>query len=191
MTEIKIEISDEAAKAIVTGAVILGVGYLIYRLFASMPDEEIPLPREAKDFSRLPPLAPSSVEEVIFHPLVEKKAVPLLRAHQFGAAIREASIALAEVIRARSGIEADATELVVRAFRGKSPVLRFVALAPPHVTNLGDGLIAYLEGFFKYTRKLHAHAAMSISANEALLKVNLAAYLARQVDEHTELVSEN
>ncbi len=186
---VNIEISDEAAKAIMMGAVILGIGYLIYKLLENTPESEIPLPEEARDFSTLPEVSPESVEQLGFHHEVRDRAAPLLRDGHNVAAVREAAVALYDVIRRKSGVDGDATTLITRVFRGANRVLRFVNVAPSHITNAEDGLIGYLESFSKFTRKIQMHASVSISDREALLHVNLAGFLAEQVENHTVMVS--
>lgn len=183
-TAIHIEISDEAAKAIMAGAVILGVGYLIYKLLENVPDDQIPLPDEARDFSELPEVSPESLEQLGFHGEVRDRAVPLLESGHNVAAVREASVALYDVIRQKSGANGDATNLVTTVFRGSNRILKFVNVAPNHITNAEDGLIGFLESFSKFTRKIQMHASLEMSDREALLHVNLAAFLAEQVEKH-------
>ncbi len=182
---VSFEISDEAAKAIMMGAVILGIGYLVYRLLKDTPEEEIPLPPEAKDFTMLPEVTPKTIEQLGYHPEVRERATPLLRDGHHVAAVREAAVALYDVVRRKSGLNFDGTQLITRAFRGAGRILEFVEIAPAHIINAEDGLVGYLESFSKYTRKIQMHATVSLSREDALLQVNIAGFLAEQVEERT------
>ena len=186
---IKIEISNEAAKAIMVGAVILGIGYLIFKIFENVPENEIPLPQEAKDFSLLPEVSPGSIEQIGYHREGKERASPLLRDGHYVSAVREAAVALYDVIRRKSGVKDDGTSLITKVFRGSNRVLEFVGVAPSHITNAEDGMIGFLESFSKYTRKIQMHATVAISDRDALLYVNLASFLAEQVEKHTVLIS--
>lgn len=167
------------------GVVILGLGYLTYKYFDGLPKTEIPLPKEAEKFSEFPSVKPSSVDEIAYNEEVRKRAIPLLEKSLWRDAVRESAVALFDVLRSKSGIDEDATTLVRKAFRGAKCKLKFVGIAPSHITNADEGLIHYLEGFCTHTRKIHMHASVQVSKEDALWMVNLAAYLADQIENNT------
>jgi len=192
---VNLQVSENAVKWIVGGACFLGACWLIHKLFLEEDEKDIPLPSEAKTFSQLPELSPSVFEDVGFHPVVKQRAEKLFMAGEYVAAVRAASVALFDVMRSRSGLAEDATQLVKLAFRGEpkrgiAPRLEFKDLAPEHVTNMGDGLIQMLEGFAKSVRKVHMHAEIEISKSQALQEITVACYLATSVEENTVLMIE-
>src|SRR5690606_19620394 len=115
-------------------------------------DANVPLPNQARDFALLPEVSPQTIDQIGFHEKVKSRAVPLLRDGHLVAAVREAAVALYDIIRERSGIDEDATTLITRVFRGAGKVLKFVNIAPSHIENADEGLIGYLESFSKHTR---------------------------------------
>jgi len=143
---IDIEISDDAMKVIMASVVLLGVGYLVYKVFENLPENEIPLPQEAKEFSELPEVSPETVDELGFSESVTKRTEPLLSKELWVEAARESSVALYDVIRQKSGVQED-------------------------------------------TRKIHMHASVSLSRKETFLIVNMAAFLAEQVEKKTILAN--
>ena len=64
---LKLEVSEEAIKFIATGACFLGVCYLFYKLVENLPEDEISLPQEEKNFSLLPNLTPHSFDDLGFN----------------------------------------------------------------------------------------------------------------------------
>ncbi len=195
--DINIQISDDAAKAIVAGACFLGACWLAYKYFENLDEKAIPLPKQAKGYSELPELSPQTFDELGFHPLVKKRAAKSFHAGDFVSSVRTASIALFDLIRIKSGIDsADATRLIQLAFRGEpkkgvSARLSFQNLAPNHVTNMGDGYIQMFEGFAKTIRKVHMHAQITITKARALKEISLACYLAEVIEENTVLAIED
>ena len=165
--------------------VLLGVGYLVYKVFENLPDKEIPLPQEAKEFSELPEVSPETINELGFSKTVTQRVEPLLRKELWVEAARESAVALYDVIRNKSGVHEDSTTLVRSVFRGTKRVLKFVNIAPEHIKNADEGLIHYLEAFSTHTRKIHMHASVSLSRKETFLIVNMAAFLAEQVENKT------
>lgn len=186
---IDIEISDDAMKVLMASVVLLGVGYLVYKVFENLPENEIPLPQEAKEFSELPEVSPETVDELGFSKTVTKRTEPLLTKELWVEAARESAVALYDVIRQRSGVQEDSTTLVRSVFRGTKRVLKFVNIAPEHIKNADEGLIHYLEAFSTHTRKIHMHASVSLSRKETFLIVNMAAFLAEQVEKKTVLAN--
>jgi hypothetical protein len=182
---INIQISDQAVKTIMVGAVILGMAYLVYKVIENMEDSDIPLPQEAKDFAHLPEVTPQNFEQIGGHPEVRGRTAKLFQDKHYVSAVREAAVALFDVIRRKSGVQADGTTLVQKVFCGASRVLMFVNVAPPHIVNAEDGLIGHLESFAKHTRKIQMHATVDLSGQEALIQINLAAYLAQHVEHNT------
>ena len=185
---VNIQISDDAMKLIMTSVVLLGVGYMVYKVFEKLPDSQIPLPQEAKEFADMPEVSPETVEELGFSHSVRDRVSPLLGKELWVQAAREASVALYDVIRKKSGVQEDATTLVRSVFRGSKRVLRFVDIAPQHIQNAEEGLIHYLEAFSTHTRKIHMHASVQLEKKEAFLIVNMAAFLAEQVEKKTVFV---
>ncbi|MBL8645542.1 MAG: hypothetical protein JNK21_16540 [Rhodospirillaceae bacterium] len=181
---INIQISDQAVKTIMVGAVVLGIAYVVYKLIENMDDSAIPLPQEAKDFAQLPEVTPQSFDQIGGHPEVRARTVKLFQDKHYVSAVREASVALFDVIRRKSGVQADSTTLVQKVFCGPSRILKFVDVAPPHIVNAEDGLVGHLESFAKHTRKIHMHASIDLTDHDALIQINLAAYLADRVERH-------
>lgn len=184
ITNININISDTAIKWIVSGACFLGAAYLFYKLVENRADCDIPLPKEAKQFSDLPELSPKEFEDLNFHPEVKNKASQSFKAGDYVSSVRHAVVCLFDIIRRKSGVDGDATSLVQKVFRGKIPVLKFQDNAPSHVTNTDSGLIDMLEGFAKSIRKIQMHATIEISKETALREISIACYLAEQVDQY-------
>lgn len=141
---IDIEISDDAMKILMASVVFLGVGYLVYKVFENLPENEIPLPQEAKEFSELPEVSPETVDELGFSETVTKRTEPLLTKELWVEAARESAVALYDVIRQKSGVQEDSTTLVRSVFRGAKRVLKFVDIASEHIKNADEGLIHYL-----------------------------------------------
>lgn len=189
-SNININLSDNAVKTIVGGACFLGFCYLLYKLFEPNSDNRIELPAEASDFAKLPTVSPESFKQIGYHRGVKAKALPSFNAGDFCGAVRSAAVAFYDVVRHKSGIDADATNLIQKAFRGENPKLRLQISAPAHVTNVDDGLIQMMEGFSKSIRKVHMHAEIDISQEQALQEINIACYLAEQV-ERSEVISGN
>ena len=186
---INIRISGNAAKWIGAGAIVLGACYLIYKL---LEDKEklATLPEEAETFSKLPELSPSTFDELGLHPRVKESARISFETGQYVSAVRSASVTLFDIIREKSGLDSDATNLVKLTFRGEPkkgvmPRLKFKDSEPAHVTNMGDGYINMLEGFAKTVRKIHMHASIIILKEKALQEISLACYLASLVEEET------
>lgn len=179
---LNIQISDEAAKAIMVTAVVLGMAYVVYKVIENMDENLIPLPQEAREFSRLPEVTPTSFDQIVGHAEVRQRTLQLFRDGHYVSAVREAAVALFDIVRRKSGVKEDGTTLVQRAFRGSARVLQFVNIAPAHVTNADDGLIGHLESFAKHTRKIQMHSSVELTEQEALIQINLACYLADHVE---------
>ncbi len=183
---VDIKISDSAVKWIIGGVCFLGVCYLFLKLIENQSDDQIKLPKEAKDFSALPELSPSKFENLGFNKEVREKAFPAFQAKDFSGSVRAAAIALYDIIRRKSGeAQTDATHLVQRVFKGDNPILKFVNIAPAHVSNVEAGIIDMLEGFSKSIRKLHMHANVELTENKALQEISIACYLSEVVENNT------
>lgn len=174
-------------------ALALGIAYLVFKYIDGLPPRDIPLPEEARQNSNHPNLKPQQIEDIGFDEEVKRRAIPLLKEGLWNEAVREAAISLFDTIRIRSGVLDDSTNLIRKVFRGNNPVLKFTNLAPEHILNPEIGIIHYLDGFSQFTRKVHMHATVQINKEEALLKVNIAAYLAERVKLNTEksLIEQN
>jgi len=185
---VKIEFSENAVTAIAVGACFLGFCYLIYKLTEPVEGEGQVLPKEAKDFSMLPSVSPETFEQIGYHSEVKSRAGPSFRAGDYSGSVRAAILAFYDVIRKKSGIAADATNLIQRVFRGKAPVLKFQLSAPAYIENADVGLIDMMEGFSKSVRKIHMHAEISLTKTQALQEICIACYLADQVERYSYVV---
>ena len=183
--QVNISISEDSVKVLAASALALGVAYLCFKYIEGLPPRDIPLPEEARQNSNHPNLKPQQIEDIGFDEEVKNRAIPLLNEGLWNEAVREAAISLFDTIRTRSGVLDDSTNLIRKVFRGNNPVLKFINLAPQHILNPEIGIIHYLDGFSQFTRKVHMHATVKIDKEEALLKVNIAAYLAEHVKRNT------
>ncbi|PIR00345.1 MAG: TIGR02391 family protein [Nitrospinae bacterium CG11_big_fil_rev_8_21_14_0_20_45_15] len=183
-TNVNIELSDTSVKWIVGGACFLGVAYLFYKWVENMPEETIPLPKEAETFSNLPELAPKEFEELNFNEEVKEKAAKSFSSGDYVSAVRHSVICVFDIVRRKSGIDADSTTLIQTVFRGKTPKLVFQDMSPSHITNAENGIVDMLEGFAKSIRKVHMHATIEISKETALREISIACYLAEQVENY-------
>ena len=181
---VKIEFSEEALKVITAGACFLGVCYLFYKLVENIPDDQMSLPEDAKDFSFLPDLSPHSFDDLGFNDRIKEVTRKSFDAEAYSDAVRASAIELYEIVREKSGVKNDATTLIQKAFRGQNPPLRFVGIAPEHVENVQSGLIDMMEGFSKSIRKTNVHAKTNPTREEALQEINIACYLADQVERY-------
>lgn len=182
---IKFQIPENTVKWVVGGACFLGFMYLLGK-FLDGTEDQSELPVEAKHFSMLPEVSPNSFDEIISHPMVKESAKKAFEAEDWCGAVRHAVISLYDVIRKKSGVEGDGTELIRRVFRGKNPVLRFRELAPSHIKNVEDGMIDLLEGFSKSVRNVYMHSEVKVSKEVALQLISLACYLAKCIEDNTE-----
>lgn len=186
-TTVNIQVSDTAIKWLVGGTCFLGAFYLFYKLVENIPENKIHLPEEAKEFSKLPQLSPSKFDDLDFHSEVKESARAAFSASDFSGAVRAACLSLYDLIRRKSGVQADATTLIQKVFRGSCPVLKFTEIAEPHITNAENGLIEMLEGFSKSIRKIHMHSSAQITETDALQEISIICYLAERVENNTVL----
>jgi len=184
-TQVNITVSGDAVKVLAASAVVLGVAYMVYLYIDGLPPKDIPLPKKAQEYAEHPTVKPKQIEDIGFDEEVKSRSIPFLEKGLWSEAVREAALALFDTVREKSGILDDSSSLIRKVFRGNNPVLKFVNLAPEHILNPEHGIIHYLDGFSQFTRKVHMHARVTISKEEALLKVNIAAYLAERVKLNT------
>lgn len=186
-----LSISETSAKWIMAGACFLGFCYVLAKYIENTPENEISLPKEAKDLATLPEVSPRSLADINFHQEVRDKARKAFMSGDYTGAVRAAIVGLYDVIRRVSNVQADGTHLIKLAFRGEKgtpPILKFVNLAPTHITNIDSGIIDLLEGFSKSIRKVHMHAEISITETQALQEISLACYLADKVENNTAFI---
>ena len=182
---INFKISENTVKWVVGGACFLGFMCLVGR-FLDGAEYQPEIPVEAKHFSMLPEVSPNSFDEIVSHPTVKESAQQAFIAGDWCGAVRHAAISLYDVIRKKSGVKGDGTELIQCVFRGKNPVLQFRELAPPHIKGVENGMIDLLEGFSKSVRNAYMHSEIKISKEVALQLISLACYLAKCVEDNTE-----
>lgn len=181
-TTVNIQLSDNAVKWIVGGAVVLGALWLIRELYK---DQNLELPNEAKTFSRLPELQPNQFNDIQYAPAIKKEVEPLFKVNQCGEAVFKAAKCLFDLIRNRSGVhDADATHLIDKAF-GKDGPLQFEGVTEPHIKNIGSGLVDGLRFIAKYCRRIPAHSNQEIPPDAALIQINLICWFADQIEQHT------
>ncbi len=185
---INIQISDSSVKWIIGGACFLGAAYLFYEFVIKTPKKEIPLPKEAETFSNLPELTPKEFKDLNFNEEVKKKSSKAFNSEDYTSAVRHAVICLFDIIRRKSYVDSDGTNLIQKVFRGKTPKLIFQNMTPSHVTNAESGVIDMLEGFAKSIRKVHMHATVPITKETALREISIVCYLAEQVENYAVLV---
>lgn len=183
--EIKLEVPTKVINWVVVVSCLLGFAYLVVEFSSDSGLKQPKLSAKAKRFSALPEVSPNRFDEIVFHPGVKKSAKKAFESGDLSGAVRHAVIALYEIVRKKSGIEGDGTELIQRVFRGKKPVLRFRDLAPPHIKNVESGVIDLLEGFSKSVRNVYMHSDIKISKKRALQEISLACYLAERVEDDT------
>lgn len=176
---------------LVAGTVFIGMAYLFYLYIDGMNPQKIPLPKEAEEISRHPNVHPKKIDDISFDKELRLRTVPLLEKGLYSEAVRESALALFDIIREKSGVLDDAGSLIRTVFRGNTPVLKFMDIAPEHIRNPEQGIISYLDGFAQFTRKIHMHASVSITKEEAILKVSLAAWLAERVKLDSEVNHSN
>lgn len=184
-TNINVQFSDEAVKAIVIGGVALGFLYLIYKVSQNASDKQIPLPAEAKDIANSSEVSPKSIDDIGYHAGLRERVEPLFRGGHFVSAVRESCVALFDIVREKSGIKGDGAELIGRVFRSKDKTLVFTNPGPNHVKVDDASRVEILIGFTKMIRNLHMHATIEISKEQALQQINMACYLADQVENYT------
>lgn len=181
-TNINIQLSDNAVKWIVGGAVALGVLWLIRELYK---DQNLELPDEAETFSRLPELQPNHFDDIQYAPTIKKEVEPLYAVDQCSEAVFKAAKCLFDLIRSRSGVhDADATQLIDKAFAKNGP-LQFEGITEPHIKNIGSGLVDGLRFIAKFCRRIPAHSNQEISPQAALIQINLICWFADQIEQHT------
>jgi len=145
---------------------------------------KIEFSEDAKDFSFLPDLTPHSFDDLGFNDRIKEATKKSFDVGAYSDAVRASAIELYEIVREKSGVQNDATSLIQKAFRGDNPPLKFVGIAPEHVTNVQNGLIDMMEGFSKSIRKTNVHATTNPTRQEALQEINIACYLADQVEKY-------
>lgn len=181
-TTVNIQISDNAVKWIVVGAVALGALWLVHELYK---DQNLQLPDEAEAFSKLPELQPKGLDDIKYAPTIKKEVEPLFAVNQGGEAVFKAAKCLFDLIRSRSGVQdADATQLIDKAFAKDGP-LQFSGVTEPHIKNIGSGLVDGLRFIAKYCRRIPAHSNQEIPHQAALIQVNLICWFADQIEQHT------
>ncbi len=178
----KIELSDNAVKWIVVGALLLGALWLISKIFE---DKSLDLPDEAETFSKMPELQPNNYCDIQYAPTIKKEVESLFKSNQFNEAVFKATKCLFDLIRKRSGIfEEDATQLIDRAFAKNGP-LQFEGVAEPHIKNINSGLVDGLRFISKYCRRIPAHSNQEMLPQDALLQINLICWFADQIEQYT------
>lgn len=183
-TGIKIELSDNAVKAVVAGAVLIGFMWWVYKLVGEDPDESLPI--EAKTFARLPEVTPSRLDEIQYDAGIKEQVRKLFENRHYPQAVFEAVKALLELIKIKTGLREkdgrpiDGAELVEYAFNEKR-VITFRNIQQPELGNVEKGFIGLLQYLTKTVRNTHAHQTAYVSEADALRDINIACFLAYQI----------
>lgn len=180
---IKIEVSEGAVKAMAVGAVVLGFVWLIWKLSEDKPEEHLPI--EAEEFSHLKAVTPSRLDEVQYDVGIVEHVSALFGAGHYAQAVEEACKRLYKTIREVSGYnEKDGTRLIDIVFREKK-ILQFKDVTEAHIRGVEDGYTEGMRYLSKSVRNLIAHSTIQITEVDALTSINLACFLAYQVEHNT------
>ncbi len=184
-SSVKIEVSDATVKWIIGGACFIGICYLFCTVIEELGEDQIALPKEAKELASLPKISPDEFDQLGFHKEVKKNAEKSFYAGDYANSVRSAVVCLFDIVRFKSSIEADATQLIQKVFRGNNPILKFINVAQGHIQNPESGIVDMLEGFSKFIRKNHMHSNVELTKEKALQELSIICYLADLVENHT------
>lgn len=116
------------------------------------------------------------------HPEVDRAAGRLYRDGHYANAIEDAVKALNALVRLRSGIEDDGSNLMERVFSPKDPVLKFNGLADQSDKNEQRGFMMMFSGAVAGLRNPRAHKLIQDDAERALEFIAFVSLLAKLLD---------
>ena len=122
--------------------------------------------------------------ENLLHPEIIQHALPLYRAGHLREAVHTAMTAIFDLIRSRTGIDADGAKLVAEAFSLENPKLIFSELASETGKSDQKGFIQILQGAYAGIRNPKAHSLVhDLDERKAAEYLVFASLLARRVTE--------
>jgi uncharacterized protein (TIGR02391 family) len=122
--------------------------------------------------------------EKILHPIILKHAYPQFIDGHFRDAVLDGIIAVFDLIRVRTGLDLDGTDLVGRAFSLTDPVLILSELDTESGKNDQKGFIQILQGVYVSIRNPKAHSLITdLDLESAAQYLVFESLLARRVEE--------
>ncbi|WP_408592054.1 TIGR02391 family protein [Paracoccus marcusii] len=124
-----------------------------------------------------------SYEGLDLHPEIARAASRLYKDGHYSSAVEHSVKALNGLVRMRSGLEYDGTQLMERAFNPTAPVIKFNDLADQSDKDEQKGFMMMFSGAVSGLRNPRAHSFIEDDPERALEFIAFVSLLAKLVDE--------